>query len=46
VLYPTIDLHQVIAEYDSEEHLAAMGRAKEEFNGLSTTIANELDLRM
>jgi hypothetical protein len=41
-----IRLHQVITESDSEEHLAAMGRAEEELNGLATTIANELDLRM
>ena len=46
VLYPSIDLHQVIVEYDSEEHLAVVERAEEELDGLATTIANDLDLQM
>ena len=33
-------------EYDDEGHLAAMERAKEELDGLATTITDELDLRM
>ena len=46
VLYPAIDLNQVTTDYDSEEHLATMERSKEELDGLATTIANDLDLRM
>jgi hypothetical protein len=46
VLYPAVDLHQVTADYDSEEHLAAVERAEEELDGVATTIANDLDLRM
>ena len=46
VLYPSVDLHQVTIEYDSEEHLAVVERAEEELDGLATTIANDLDLQM
>ena len=46
VLYPAMDLHQVMVEYDDEDHIATMERAEEELNGLATSIANELDLRM
>jgi len=45
VLYPVVDLHQVTTKYDDEGHLAAVERAKEELDGLATTITNELDLR-
>ena len=41
-----MDLHQVIVEYDSEDHLAAVERAEEELDGLTTTIAKDLDLQM
>jgi len=41
-----MDLHQVMVEYDDEDHIATMERAEEELNGLATSIANELDLRM
>ena len=46
MLYPAVDLHQVATDYDDEGHLAAMERAREEIDGLATTITNELDLRM
>ena len=46
VLSPAVDLHQVTAEYDSEDHLATMERAEEELDGLATTIAKDLDLWM
>ena len=46
VLYLAVDLHQVTVDYDSEEYLAVMERAEEELDGLATTIANDLDLRM
>ena len=46
VLYPAVDLHQVMMEYDSEDHLAAVERAEEELDGLATTIAKDLDPRM
>ena len=46
VLYPAVDLHQVMVEYDSEDHLAAVERAEEELDGLSTTIVKDLDVRM
>ena len=46
VLYLTMDLHQVATDYDDEGHLAAVERPEEEINGLATTIANELDIRM
>ena len=46
VLYPAMDLHQVATDYDDEGHLAAVERAKEELDGLVTTITDELDLRM
>jgi hypothetical protein len=46
VLYLAVDLHQVIAEYDNKNHLAVMERAEEELDGLATTIANDLDLRI
>ena len=46
VLYLAVDLHQVTIDYDSEEHLVTVDRAKEELDGLATTIANDLDLRM
>ena len=46
VLYLAMDLHQVATYYDDEGHLAAVERAEEELDGLATTIANELDLRM
>ena len=36
----------MIVEYDSEDHLAAVERAEEELDGLATTIAKDLDLRM
>ena len=41
-----MDLHQVMVEYDSEDHLAAVERAEEELDGLSTTIVKDLDVRM
>ena len=41
-----MDLHQVATDYDDEGHLTTVERAKEEIDGLATTIANELDLRM
>ena len=40
VLYPAMDLHQVAIDYDDEGHLAAMQRAKEELDGLATTITD------
>ena len=46
VLYPAVDLQQITIDYDNEGHLAAMERAKEELDGLATTITDELDLRM
>jgi len=46
VLYPAMDLHQVAIDYDDEGHLATVERVKEELDGLTTTITNELDLRM
>ena len=46
MLYPVVDLYQVTIDYDSEEHLAIMERVEEELDGLATTIANDLDLRM
>ena len=46
VLYPSVGLHQVIVEYDSEDHLAIVERAEEELDGLATTIAKDLDPRM
>jgi hypothetical protein len=46
VLYPAVDLHQVTADYDRKEHLATIERAKEELDGLATTIANDLDFKM
>ena len=46
VLYPVVDLHHVTIDYDDEGHLATVERAKEELNGLATTITDELDLRM
>jgi len=46
VLYPAVDLHQVATDYDDEGHLAAVERAEEELDGLTTTITDELDLRM
>ena len=46
VLYPAMDLHQVATDYDDEGHLAVVERAKEELDGLATTITDELDLRM
>ena len=46
VLYLAMDLHQVATNYDDEGHLAAVERAEEEFDGLATTITDELDLRM
>ena len=33
-------------EYDDEGHLATMERAKEELNGLATSVTDELGLRM
>ena len=41
VLYPMVDLHQVAIDYDDEGHLAAMERAKDELDGLATTIIDE-----
>ena len=46
VLYLVVDLHQVTIDYDSEEHLATMERAKEQLDGLATIIIKDLDLRM
>ena len=46
VLYLAMDLHQVNTEYDDEGHLAAVERAKKALDGLTTTITDELDLRM
>ena len=46
VLYPAIDLQQITTDFDDEGHLAAVERAKEQLNGLDTTITDELDLRM
>jgi len=46
LLYSAMDLHQVAIDYDDEGHLAAIERAKEELEGLATTITNKLDLRM
>ena len=41
VLYLAVDLHQVAIDYDDEGHLAAMERAKDELDGLATTIIDE-----
>ena len=41
-----MDLHQVTTDYDDEGHLAVVERAEEELNGLTTSITDELDLRM
>ena len=46
MLYPAVDLQQITIDYDNEGHLAAMERAKEELDGLGTTITDELNLRM
>jgi hypothetical protein len=46
VMYPAIDLHQVAVYYEDEGHLTAMEKAKKEIDGLATSIANDLDLRM
>ena len=46
VLYLAVDLHQVAIDYDDEGHLAVVERAKDELDGLATTITDELDLRM
>ena len=46
VLYLAVDFHQVTTNYVDEGHLATMERAKEELDGLATTIIDELDLRM
>ena len=46
VLYPMVDLHQVAIDYDDEGHLATVERTEEELDRLTTTITNELDLRM
>jgi hypothetical protein len=46
VLYPAIDLHQVAVYYEDEGHLVAMEKANKELDGLATSIANDLDLRM
>jgi hypothetical protein len=35
-----------MAECNNEDHLAAVERAEEELDGLATTIAKDLDLRM
>ena len=41
-----MDLHQVSTDYDDEGHLVAVKRAEKELDGLTTTIIDELDLRM
>ena len=46
MLYLAVDLHQVAIDYDDEGHLVAVERAEEELDGLTTTITNELDVRM
>ena len=46
VLYLAIDLQQITTDFDDEGHLAAVERAKEQLNGLDTTITDELDLRI
>jgi len=46
VLYPAVDLHQVATDYDNEGHLVAVKRAEKELDGLTTTITDELYLRM
>jgi hypothetical protein len=46
VLYPAIDLHQVVVYYEDEGHLATVEKAKKEIDKLATSIANDLDLRM
>jgi hypothetical protein len=45
-MYPAVDLHQVAVYYEDEGHLTAMEKAKKEIDGLATSIANDLDLRM
>jgi hypothetical protein len=46
VLYPAVDLHQVAMYYEYEGRLAAMEKAEKELDGLVTSIANDLDLRI
>ena len=46
VLYLAVDLHQMMVEYDCEDHIATMERAKEQLDGLATIIIKDLDLRM
>jgi hypothetical protein len=46
VLYPAVDLHQVVVYYEDEGHLAAVEKDEKEPDGLATSIANDLDLRM
>jgi hypothetical protein len=46
VLYLAVDLHQVAMYYEDEGHLATVEKAEIELNGLATSIANDLDLRM
>jgi len=36
-----MDLHQVMVEYDIEDHLTTVERADEEFDGLATIIAKD-----
>jgi hypothetical protein len=46
VLYSAVDLHQVAVYYEDECHLVAMEKAEKQLDGLATSIANDLDLRM
>ena len=46
VLYPVVDLRQVAIDYDDEGHLVAVKRAEKELDGLTSTITDELYLRM
>jgi hypothetical protein len=46
VLYPAVDLHQVVVYYEDEGHLTAVEKAKKELDGLATSITNDLDHRI
>jgi hypothetical protein len=46
VLYLAIDLHQVAVYYEDEGHPAVVEKAKKELDGLTTSISNDLDLRI
>ena len=41
-----MDLHQVATDYDDECHLATVERGEESLDRLTTTITDELYLRM